>query len=451
MKKKTNIAIIGTGYVGLVSAVCFAELGNKVIAYDKNKEKIKLLQKGKSPIYEPYLEKLILKNQKKKRLFFAEDINQAVKPSSIIFICVGTPPLKNGEADLSAVEIVCREIAKNLNSYKLIVEKSTVPVQTGLWLERIIKINQGRNVNFDIASNPEFLREGSAIYDFFHPYRIVVGVKTKKAEELLFEIYQPIIKGKFKCPIHPVRDRQKEKVPLIITDINSAEIIKHASNSFLATKISFINALADICEKTGANIKDVAYGMGLDKRIGREFLNAGLGFGGFCFPKDLQAFMRMSEKHGYDFKLLKEVERINEERISRAIEKLKNHLRILKRKTIGILGLSFKPNTDDIRFSPALKLIKKLLKQKVIIKAYDPKAMEKSKKELPEIIYCRNPYEAAKNSDALIICTEWQEFQKLNWRKIKKIMKQPFVLDARNMLNKKTMEKLGFEYQGFGA
>ncbi len=235
------------------------------------------------------------------------------------------------------------------------------------------------------------------------------------------------------------------------TSINSAEIIKHASNSFLSTKISFINALADICEKTGADIKEVAYGIGLDKRIGGEFLNAGIGFGGFCFPKDLQAFIRISEKHGYDFKLLKEVERINEERTRRALEKLKNILWILEGKTIGILGLSFKPNTDDIRLSPALKIAQKLLQQRVTIKAYDPKAMEKSKKELTEITYCQNPYEVAKNSDALIICTEWQEFQKLNWRKIKKTMKKPFVLDGRNMLDRGKMEKLGFEYEGFGA
>ena len=445
-----KIAIIGTGYVGLVTGTCFAEIGHTVICQDNDGAKIDILQNGGIPIYEPFLEDLISRNREVRRLFFTKEFEKAVKPSEVVFICVGTPPLENGEADLSAVEMVSREIARVSDSYKLVVEKSTVPVQTGEWIEKTIRIYSLKNNEFDVASNPEFLREGSAVEDFLHPDRIVIGVQSKKAKAILQELYNPIINRQFDCPVHTHCPPSGDNVPFIVTDIKSAELIKHASNSFLATKISFINAIADICEKTGANIKDVSYGIGLDKRIGRSFLEAGIGFGGFCFPKDLQAFIRIAEKCGYDFELLKEVEKINIGRISRVIEKIRGTLWILKGKTIGILGLAFKPNTDDIRFAPALEIIRQLLKEGVLVKAYDPKAIEKAKVELPEVTYCSNPYEVAMEADGLVICTEWDEFRNINFEKIKNLMKRPFILDGRNICNKDKMISLGFEYLGIG-
>lgn len=445
-----KIAIIGTGYVGLVTGACLAEIGHAVICQDSDSEKIDILETGRMPIYEPYLETLVRKNRESGRLSFTKDFEQAVKPSVVVFICVGTPPLENGEADLSAVEKVSREIAEVSDGYKLIVEKSTVPVQTGAWVAKTISIYGSRNAELDVASNPEFLREGSAVEDFLHPDRIVIGVQNKRAEMILSELYEPIIHGKFNCPIHTDCSRDGEAVPFIVTDMNSAELIKHASNSFLATKISFINAVAEICERTGANIRDVSYGIGLDKRIGRSFLEAGIGFGGFCFPKDLQAFIRIAENYGYDFKLLKDVENINVERISLVIRKLKEALWIVKGKTIGILGLAFKPNTDDIRFAPAIEIIKELLKEGAQVKAYDPKAMERTKKELSEVLYCRDPYEVAMEADGLVICTEWEEFKSLDLEKIKACMRRPFILDGRNIYDKDKLLSLGFEYKGIG-
>ena len=445
-----KIAVIGTGYVGLVTGACFAEIGHTVVCQDSDGAKIDILQNGGIPIYEPYLEDLVRKNRKANRLSFTKNFEEAVKPAEVVFICVGTPPLENGEADLSAVEWVSREIAKVSNSYKLVVEKSTVPVQTGSWVEKTIRIYGSKNIEMDVASNPEFLREGSAVEDFLHPDRVVIGVQNQRAENILRQLYTPILHRQFNCPVHNDCATTGETVSFIVTDIPSAELIKHASNSFLATKISFINAVADICEKTGANIKDVAYGIGLDKRIGKSFLEAGIGFGGFCFPKDLQAFIRISEKCGYDFKLLKETENINKQRIALTVEKIKGALWILKGKTIGILGLAFKPNTDDIRFAPALEIIKHLLNEGALIKAYDPKAMERTRKELPEIGYCSTPYEVAEQADGLVICTEWDEFRNLDFEKIKSLMKRPFILAGRNICDKNIMLSLGFDYRGIG-
>jgi UDPglucose 6-dehydrogenase len=445
-----KIAIIGTGYVGLVTGTCFAEIGHTVICQDSDGSKIDILHKGGMPVYEPYLEDLVKRNRDAGRLFFTKKFEEAIKPSEVVFICVGTPPLENGEADLSAVERVSRDIASISDSYKLVVEKSTVPVQTGVWVEKTIRTYCSKGIEFDVASNPEFLREGSAVEDFLHPDRIVVGIQNQRAEKILRELYTPIIHHRFNCLAQKNCPPEGETVPFIVTDINSAELIKHASNSLLATKISFINAVANICERTGANIKDVSYGIGLDKRIGGTFLEAGIGFGGFCFPKDLQAFIRIAEKCGYSFNLLKEVGRINEERISLVIEKIKKVLWILKEKTIAILGLAFKPNTDDIRFAPALEIIKRLLKEGTLIKAYDPKAMERTKMELPDVIYCSDPYETVKNADAMIICTEWDEFKNLNFEKIKNLMRRPFVMDGRNIYDKAKMLSLGFEYSGIG-
>lgn len=423
-----NICVVGTGYVGLVTGACLADLGNHVICVDIDKEKINKLKKGVIPIYEPGLEGLVKNNRKENRMGFTTDLKEGVKKSTIIFIAVGTPPKENGEADLTYVENVSRQIARYMTSYKLIVEKSTVPVETGEWVKHTVKINNRHKVPFDVASNPEFLREGSAIEDFMHPDRIVIGVESKKARDLLVELYRPL------------------NAPVVITDIKSAEIIKHASNSFLATKISFINAISNICERAGADVEKVAEGMGLDRRIGKGFLNAGAGFGGFCFPKDLSAFIMIAQKLGYDFGLLKEVEKINEAQKRALIKKIEDNLWIVKGKTIGVLGLSFKPNTDDIRFAPSLDIIQALSKEGARIQVFDPQAMEKAKKVLKGVKFCKDSYEAAKGADCLVVVTEWNEFKELDFKKIKKMLKQPLVIDGRNIYDPAVMKKLGFKY-----
>jgi len=427
-----NIAIIGTGYVGLVTGACFAELGNSVICIDNDEQKIKDLKKLKIPIYEPGLEELVRRNIKDQRLSFSSNIKSGVEKSEIIFIAVGTPSKDNGEADLTGIENVSQTIAKHLRSYRLIVEKSTVPVETGKWIEHTIKINIKRKVKFDVASNPEFLREGSAINDFMHPDRVVIGVDTKRAKDILTELYKPL-----KCPI-------------VVTDIESAEIIKHASNSFLATKISFINAVSQICEQVGADVVKVAEGMGYDKRIERKFLDAGIGYGGSCFPKDIDAFIRLSEKSGYDFDLLKEVKKINEAQARLIIKKIEDTLWILKGKTIGVLGLSFKPGTDDMRNAPAINIINSLQAEGATIKAFDPQAMQKAKKKLRNVKFCKDPYEVAEGSDCLVLLTEWDEFKELDFNTIKRILKHHIIFDGRNMYNKEQLEKAGFRYIGIG-
>lgn len=428
-----NISIIGSGYVGLVTGACFAELGNSVICADNNGKKISELKKGLIPIYEPGLEELIAGNVRAKRLRFTSSIKEAVKNCEIIFIAVGTPPLENGEADLTGIENVAYNIAVNIDGYRLIVEKSTVPVETGMWVKRTIQAYIKRKIKFDVASNPEFLREGQAISDFMHPDRVVIGTESKKAADLLTSLYKPL------------------NAPLLITDIKSAELIKHASNSFLAAKISFINAIADICDKVGADITEVAAGIGLDKRIGPGFLNAGIGYGGSCFPKDLDAFITISEKIGYDFELLKAVKRINQRQQEVFIEKIKKALWIIKGKTIGAFGLSFKPNTDDIRNAPALDIIRRLTDEGAKIKAYDPRAREKAQEALSQQVkFCGTPYEACKNSDCLLILTEWDEFKELDFTKIKKLLRRPVIIDGRNIYDPKKMKKAGFTYIGMG-
>jgi UDPglucose 6-dehydrogenase len=427
-----RISIIGAGHVGLVTGACFADLGNTVLCVDNDLRKIRKLKRNIVPIYEPGLEELIKKNTKKKRLYFSSSIKEAVDKTEVIFIAVGTPALQNGEPDLTGIENVATQIAKNLKNYRLIVEKSTVPVETGEWVKRTIERNNHFKIDFDVASNPEFLREGSAIYDFMHPDRIVIGVESKRAKNILLKLYQPI------------------KAPILITDIKSAELIKHASNSFLATKISFINAIAQICEKTGANILKVAEGIGLDKRIGKDFLNAGAGYGGACLPKDLDAFISIADKLGYNFELLKVVKKINEEQKKSIVKKISDSLWIIKGKTIGILGLTFKPNTDDIRNSVSLEIIAELKKEGVSIKAYDPWGMPNVKKIFKDIKLCLNPYEVARNSDCLLFMTEWDEFKNLDFSKIKRIMKQPLIIDGRNMLEPEKLISLGFRYIGVG-
>ncbi|NQS88307.1 UDP-glucose/GDP-mannose dehydrogenase family protein [Patescibacteria group bacterium] len=442
-----NICIIGTGYVGLVTGACLSEVGHKVICVDNNERKIAMLKEGKIPIYEAGLEELVQSNKTQRRLKFTTSIKEGVGVSDVIFICVGTPPKQGGEADLTGVEKVTRKIARCAKSPKLIVEKSTVPVKTGKWIKRVFKMYNSQ-VEFDIASNPEFLREGTAISDFLNPDRIVVGVESKKAENTLRKIYEPIINHKFNFSLR--EPSSPYPVPVVVTDIQSAEIIKHASNSFLAMKISYINAIADICEKVGADVERVAEGMGLDRRVGRHFLKAGLGFGGFCFPKDLQAFIRIAKDLNYDFALLREVERINRERPKLLVKKIKDALWIIKDKTIGILGLSFKPGTDDMRFAPSLEVIDILQKEGARIKVYDPASMKKAKKLLPHIVFTRNPYDAIEGANALLILTEWNEFKTLNFFRIKKLMINPVIVDGRNMFDPLKMREAGFIYKCMG-
>jgi UDPglucose 6-dehydrogenase len=434
-----KVTIIGSGYVGLVTAVCFADLGHEVICIEKDENKLSKLKKGIVPIYEPGLDELLEKNLKENRIFFSNSIEEGVKFSNIIYLCVGTPQGDDGKADLSQVEEASRQIALYMNDYKLIVEKSTVPVNTHQWVKKTIRrYIKNKNIEFDVASNPEFLREGSALYDFMNPDRIVVGVESKKAENLLKELYKYFIEKNYK---------------FLITTPAAAELIKHASNSFLAMKISYINMIAELCEKVGADINEVAEGIGLDKRIGRAFLNAGIGYGGSCFPKDVKAFIKIAEEHGIDFGLLRETEKINLQRRLKFIEKIEDVLWISKDKNIAIWGLAFKPNTDDIREAPSIDIVKELVRFKANLYLYDPKAMENFKAIFPEkdnIHYTNSPYEAVKNADALLIITEWSEFINIDLKRIKEEMRLPIIIDGRNIYDRKKMIDLGFEYYCMG-
>ncbi|MDD5097362.1 MAG: UDP-glucose/GDP-mannose dehydrogenase family protein [Candidatus Omnitrophica bacterium] len=427
-----NISIIGSGYVGLVTGACFAELGNKVICADNDIKKISQLKKGIIPIYEPGLEELIKLNLKNKRLKFTSSISTAVKASEVIFIAVGTPALENGEADLTGIENVAHCIAQNMDGYRLIVEKSTVPVETCAWVKKTISTYVKKSLKFDVVSNPEFLREGSAINDFTHPDRIVLGLESAKAKQIMTNLYKPLNR------------------PILITNIKSAELIKHASNAFLATKISFINAISQICDKVGADVTEVAQGMGLDNRIGRHFLHAGIGYGGSCFPKDLEAFITIAEKLGYDFAILKAVKNTNEEQKKFVLQKIKDELWIIKDKTIAVLGLAFKPNTDDLRNSPSIDLIRSLIQEGAKVRVYDPKAMNKAKESLKNVIFCSNLYAAAKAADCIIVATEWNEFKELDFTKLKKILKRPLLIDGRNIYDPHQLKALGFTYVGVG-
>lgn len=430
---KFKICVIGIGYVGLVSGTCLAEIGHKVICVDNNKEKVEKLKKGISPIYEPGLDKLIIKNKKRGRLFFTSNIKEGVRNSDIIFIAVHTPTKKNGETDLRYVESVSKEIAEAMNEYKIIVSKSTMPVKTGQKIKKIVSRFCPEDIKFDVVSNPEFLKEGSAIRDFLYPDRIVVGVESEKAKRVMKKLYKTI------------------KAPIIFTNIESAEIIKHACNAFLATKISFINAIANICEKNGANVEEVAEVMGLDKRIGGFFLKPGIGFGGSCLPKDISAFISIAAESGYDFKLLKEVRKINQKQKENFVKKTKEKISGLKNKKLGILGLSFKPNTDDMRGAPSIDIINAFIKEGAEIKAYDPVAEEKAREIFKDrITYCSNVYEVAKNSDILLVLTDWEEFKNIDLIKIKKLLKSPKIIDGRNIFNPQKMAKLGFDYYSIG-
>lgn len=427
-----KICVVGAGHVGLVTAACFAEMGHQVLCVDQNKKRVAALRRGKPWFYEPELEGLVRRNLKKKRLSFSSRVSEGVRRCSVIFIAVGTPPLDSGDADLTAVEQVIRTVASNAAGYRLIVEKSTVPVETGRRIREVLAHSR-RKGECDLASNPEFLREGSAVGDFFHPDRIVLGVESRRARKILEDLYRPL------------------KAPRVVTNVESAELIKHASNAFLATKISFINALSVLCERVGADVEEVAQGMGLDQRIGRSFLCAGIGYGGFCFPKDLEAFIRISEKLGYDFQLLKATREINEAQKRVVVEKVERMLWNVKGKRIGILGLAFKPETDDMRFAPSLEIIAQLAQKGARLAAYDPQAMPAARRLLKSRVrFAKDPYQLARGADGLVLVTEWEEFRKLDFRRIRRLMKQPIVVDGRNLYDPDAMKRLGFRYAGIG-
>jgi UDPglucose 6-dehydrogenase len=427
-----KLSIIGTGYVGLVTGACFAEVGHDVVCVDNDSAKIRILQFGGIPIYEPGLEELVKKNVAAGRLRFTSSTAEGVENSEVIFIAVATPPLADGSVDLSFIEKVAREIAAAMTHYRIVVDKSTVPVRTGDKVAETIKRYCKARVDFDVVSNPEFLREGFAVEDLMKPDRIVIGVRSQRPVPLMRELYAPFT------------------APVIVTDINSAELIKHASNSFLALKISYINAISIICDATGANVQEVANGMGMDARIGRRFLDASLGFGGSCFPKDLSAFIKIAEQVGYDFGLLKEVQRVNAEQMNRFVKQITDTLWVLKDKTIGMLGLAFKQNTDDVRMSPAIELCRRLQQEGAILRVHDPRAMEKARAVLKDATYVDDMNEVAEGCDALVVATEWAEFKNLDLERARKALSHPILFDGRNLFDCAEMERLGFVYRSVG-
>jgi UDPglucose 6-dehydrogenase len=422
-----------------------------VICNDIDVARIAALQAGRVPIYEPHLDAVLESARGAGQLTFTSDAGEAIRAGETIFICVGTPPKQSGEADLSAIDNVARLIAVESRSPKLVVEKSTVPARTGLELKRALAAyHRSGDFTFRVASNPEFLREGTAVEDFFHPDRIVIGVDDPQASEQLREIYRPILERKFHCPIHVSDCPPGEPAQLLVTTINSAELIKHASNSFLALKISYANMLSDLCERLGGNIDEVTRAMGMDPRIGPQFLKAGLGFGGFCLPKDIQAFIHLASTAGVDFGMLKESERVNKHRIDLFLDKIRKALWILKDKKIALFGLAFKANTDDIRFSPAVEVLTRLLAEGAQVTACDPEAIERARPLFPTVNFQRDPYETVREADALLIVTEWPEFRRLDWERVSHRMARPLVLDGRNLLDPRAMKQLGFEYHSFG-
>jgi len=428
----SDIAVIGTGYVGLVTGACFAEVGHRVICVDSDQAKVGLLRGGGMPIYEPGLEDVVRRNVEAGRLTFTSSVREGVEGAGVVFIAVLTPPLPDGSVDLSFIEGVAREIAACMTVYRIVVDKSTVPVKTGEKVAETIKRYGKAKVEFDVVSNPEFLREGFAVEDLMRPDRIVIGVSSPRPVAALREIYAPF------------------DAPLLVTDINSAELIKHAANSFLALQISYINAISVLCEASGANVQEVAQGIGMDQRIGRRFLDSGLGFGGSCFPKDLSAFIKIAENLGYDFALLREVQRINAAQMDRFLRKIAETLWVIKDKRIGVLGLAFKQNTDDVRMSPAIEVCRRLLQEGAALRVHDPKAMEKARAVLPEVTYVEDMDAVAEGCDALVVATEWPEFKQLNLERARQVMTCPILFDGRNLFDPDEMERLGFIYKSIG-
>lgn len=427
-----NIAVIGTGYVGLVTGTCFAEFGVHVTCVDKDREKIDGLNEGIIPIYEPGLDVMVSRNAKAGRLKFTTDFAEAVRHALVIFVAVGTPPKKDGSADLCYVEEVAKQIAQYMDGYKVIVNKSTVPIGTGAWVTEVIKKHQPQPVDFDVVSNPEFLREGAAIEDFMRPNRVVLGANTSQAIAVMKDLYSPLY---------------LIETPFVITNVESAELIKYASNAFLATKISFINEIANLCEKVGADVHHVAKGMGLDRRIGPKFLHAGPGYGGSCFPKDTRALLDIAQKHDSEVCIVNSALQANQVQRSRCLQKIVDLFEgDVAGKTIGILGLSFKPETDDIREAPAIDIIRTLLDRGATVRTFDPVAMENFKKLFPDITYCQDPYQVAEGSDVLVFMTEWNQFRKLEMDRIKTLLNTPNIADLRNIYEPAKIRELGFTY-----
>ena len=447
-----RIAVVGSGYVGLVAGACFADMGHEVILVDNDQQKLAALRSGQVPIHERFLPELLQRHRGKK-LQFSDNLHEAARASTAIFVAVGTPPTNSGDADLSYVESVAREISGGIDGYKIVVEKSTVPVYTSEWVRKIILRNGTQADSFDVASNPEFLREGTAVTDFLFPDRIVVGADSDRCAAVLQEIYAPLSDGSYykQADAIPGPDRAQIPPPVIVTSTKSAELIKHASNAFLAMKISFINAVASMCESVGANVQQVCQGIGTDSRIGPRFLNPGIGYGGSCFPKDLMAFRSVAREVGYDFRLLDEVMRINEEQRQRFLRKVRNALWTLRGKRLGVLGLAFKGGTDDIRESPAVLLVQSLVQEGCVVAAYDPAAMERAREVLrSNVEFVGSPYEAAAGADALLILTEWEEFATLDLPQINSKLRYPIVIDGRNLYNPEMMAAHGFTYYSVG-
>ncbi len=431
-----NVCVVGTGYVGLVTGTCFADFGLNVTCVDKDESKIALLKGSRIPIYEPGLEELVKKNMDAGRLSFSTDLSGAIKRALVIFIAVGTPQMEDGSADLSYVKEVAATISKNMDGYKVIVTKSTVPVGTGKLIEEIIREGQEGDIDFDVASNPEFLREGSAIEDFMRPNRVVIGARSEQGIAILKDLYSPLY---------------LLETPFVITNVETAEMIKYASNAFLATKISFINEMALICERAGADVHMVAKGMGLDNRIGPKFLHPGPGYGGSCFPKDTNAITTIAKDHGYTFEIVEAVVRVNERQRGIMVEKIKELVGDLDGKVIGVLGMTFKPNTDDIRESPAMDIVRILVDEGVNIRSYDPVAMENARQVFGDrLTYCMDVYDAVQGCDAVVIATEWNQFRKLDFERIKGLMRTPVVVDLRNIYDPLEVRGKGFNYTCVG-
>ena len=452
--KPVSIAVVGSGYVGLVAAVCFAELGHNVVCVDNDERKVAMLRDGGIPIHEDYLPELLARHRNK-TLHFTTDLASAAQQAQAIFIAVGTPQSDSGNADLSYVDAVATQIARAINGYKVIVEKSTVPVYTNEWIRRVVERNGISSSLFDVASNPEFLREGTAVVDFLHPDRIVVGADSPDAAAVLRDVYAPLTTGDYYRSDNAIIGSHtiSDPPPLLETSIKAAELIKHASNAFLAMKISFINAVANVCEAVDANVDEVARGMGLDKRIGSQFLRAGIGYGGSCFPKDVAAFRYVAEQLGVDFGILAEVEKINGQQKQRFFNKVRSALWTLRGKRLAVLGLAFKGGTDDIRESPAFDIIRMMLAEGCIVIAHDPAAVDRAKVELPAgpaMQYADDPYSAAEGADALLILSDWQEFGELDLDRLHRALRYPIVIDGRNLYEPREMLDRGFTYLSVG-
>src|SRR5436305_14340022 len=448
-----KIAIVGSGYVGLVASACFAELGHDVICVDNDPEKLAALVRGETPIHEQYLPEL-LGRHRGQRLKFSASLPDEVRARSVVFVAVGTPPRETGDADLSYVEAVARESAQSLKGYKVVVETSTVPVFTSEWIRRVMQLTGAKAADFDVVSNPEFLRQGTAVSDFLYPDRSVIGADSERAAEILQEIYAPLTKGTYyarSAGVVPEPASAKIPAQLILTSAKSAELIKHASNAFLALKISFINAVANVCEAVDADIEQVALGIGTDSRIGKRFLRAGIGYGGSCFPKDVAAFRSVARECGYEFPMLDEIVRVNEDQRRRFLKKVRTALWTLRGKRLAVLGLAYKGGTDDIRESPALEIIRSLLHEQCSVVAYDPASGERASQLITgDVTYAEDPYQTAVGADALLILTDWEEFATLDLVRIKSLLRYPIVIDGRNLYSREAMQKAGLLYVSVG-